>query len=176
MSNSDRLVYVNAAFKYAKDMKSEIENVALVIGVSEGVIAGALAEEADTVLTLSPIDKVIDSTLNSWVLDDTHEKLKSNYDEVIAEGIIDDKTGFYGKINTLFNNTMIDIGYSNIRVAIAIRDIHEYFSEYSSDPLGLGSEYLNDYSVLVQDLANPEGSLLTATISALEKAETPTQL
>jgi RTX calcium-binding nonapeptide repeat (4 copies) len=165
MSEVKRRIYVPKAIAYGADpkLKDHIRKVAKKLELSETVIAGALAEEADSYYTANAGYHEADMFLDKLTKRNTHDELAADYAEVIRDGIIDNKT----KQNDILHPTMRDVGPGNIRVAVAIQLITEYFTKSPENPLELSQTYLSDYQFLVNDLANEENGELTVTVSAL---------
>ncbi len=146
--------YSAEAFKYIGDQNSAtlgyiIDQVSTVIGISAGAIAGAMAEENTAYGN------------GDWVLDQfvdylTHDQLKEDYEFVDGDANPD-------LLDKLVHRTLIDAGPANIKVYTAIRLVNKYAIVYPELQL---DAYLEDYSVLVDDLLNKDSSL-SATIYGL---------
>jgi Ca2+-binding RTX toxin-like protein len=156
-------IYVEQALDYVELMKVDIRDIADKLNLSRSVIAGALAEEADAYYDpKSYVKGEINKSLDANVDAVTHEVLLGNYNLVKANGWIHSTD----KILKL-NPTLVDVGPGNIRIAVAIELLLEYIEKNPSNPLGVGQEYFSDYSLIVADLLNTQGSRMTAVISGL---------
>ena len=170
MSNDTRREYVSSAGDYIRKMNESIKKVARDLGLSAGAIAGALIEEADAYYTQTGAKEFLNTKLDDDVKGESHEVISNSYDYVVENNLVEEKVGITGHINTLYY-AMRDVGPSNIRIAVAIRLMNEYFIRNPEDPLGLGQEYLTDYKRLVNDLADTDGSFLTAAVAGLALSE-----
>ena len=167
MSNTQNYSYVQDAFEYVEGMGVSINFAADFFGLSPGVVAGALVEEADAYYTQPSYRAPLDRYLDYEVVKATDQELRDSYIYVVEQGIIDEKN--HG--NTLKHYAMRDVGPCNIRVAVAIESVEKYFSDYPQNPLGLDVGYLADYNLLVNDLASENGSSLVAVVAAIALKE-----
>lgn len=163
MSYVERRTYVSSASEYVESMSGHVNSVAATLGLSAGAIAGALMEEADAYYTLPPGKDHLNRLYDEQVKAQGHDVISSSYDYILENGMVEEK----GIINTTFYYAMRDVGPSNIRIAVAIRLVNEYFSRSPENPLHLNPEYLTNYNLLVNDLADINGSLLTAAVAGL---------
>lgn len=138
------------------------------LGISAGAIAGALVEEADSYYTECTIKGLLDKPLDDLTAVTLHEDIKKDYEYIVNNNMIDEKTGIKGRWNTFYHPAMRDIGPCNIRVAVAIRAVLEYFAQFPDNPLNLSEDYKTNYQLLVADIASENGSKLTVAIAAIE--------
>lgn len=169
----NRRIYCGESFDYIQKMSGKLDSLgnptkvnyidecSKFFGVSASAIAGALIEEADSYYTGGGL---LDAQLDVQTMIQTHEVLEEHYNDVINQNMIDDKT----PVNTFMNYAMRDIGPCNIRVAVAIRAVFEYFAEFPSNPLKLSEDYKTNYSLIVGAIVTKEGSKLTAVVAAME--------
>ncbi|WP_081729217.1 calcium-binding protein [Pseudomonas sp. URMO17WK12:I4] len=167
MSNIEIHTYDSSASEYVESMESHINIVATSLGVSAGAIAGALMEEADAYYTLVPGKDHLNRLYDEQVKAQSHEVISSSYDYVLKNNLVEEK----GVVNTTFHYAMRDVGPSNIRIAVAIRLVKEYFARDPGNSLNLNPEYLINYKLFVNDLADVNGSLLTAVVAGLALSE-----
>ncbi len=125
MNDNNRRVYVSDALNYVSDMSSHINTVAALLELSPEMVAGALAEEADTVFTLTGLDKTLNEVQDNYVPTLPHSLLEIDYTYITNAGLIDDK----GNFDSLTHPVMADLGPDNIRLggyqgtASLIRDL-----------------------------------------------------
>jgi hypothetical protein len=117
MSENNLRSYVPSAFAYAGAMASDIAAIAGMLNLTPELIAGALAEEADTYFTEDGIKHALDVKQDEETTKISHVELEKDYLEILSLGIINDKTLF----NTLLHPVMRDLGPGNIRLGVAIQ-------------------------------------------------------
>lgn len=124
MSVIQRRAYADAAINFVaqKNMPSFIIDIAGKLGLTPGVVAGALAEEADAYHTSIGLKKIADRGQDILTLDLSHQELADDYRKVIDAGIMDDKS----IPNSIKHPSMRDVGQGNIRVGVAITALEKY--------------------------------------------------
>lgn len=152
--------YNNDAFKFVTSVYTKnrdyFDKVANLLDLNPQLIYGALVEEADAPYHNSWFHKFLDERFDQATINKTEQQLQEDYQAVISSGIINDKTGLTGKINTIVHPTMRDVGQGNIRVAVAIKEMEEALGKPIGTELGL-QKYIGNYLGLVQDLYDPTG-------------------
>ncbi|MEN6587219.1 MAG: calcium-binding protein, partial [Sulfuricella sp.] len=173
------------AFIGSDFQKSAILDVAQLLGVSAGAIAGAMAEENHAYANskflndsldkyalsgVSPVQFAVDVatlglpvTLGKHAVEyqlstRTHAEFAADY--AVAGGMADEP---YSDVEKVLHPVLVDMGPANIKLATAIRLINKYVSE--SQTLGL-DVYATDYAALARDLVSPLSDV-TAKIAGL---------
>ena len=159
MTNPKIVSYSADALQFISTKGVAIIQVAQILNVSAGAIAGGIAEENHAYLA-SSWDKTLDKYVLGAKILQTDASIRDNYSFMRSVPGIDagPSSGWLGKASEystrLLNPILIDVGPTNLKFYSAIRLLEKYFSEHStSDPLAL-SAYKNDYRLFLEDLAS----------------------
>lgn len=129
--------------------------------VDYDTILGAIGEEYES--------RSIKDELQEWYVKGnwSHQEIANAYIESKNEEHLE-RSFLLSSFNPMHN----DVGVANINIRTAIDSLHEYADLYKdSDPLNL-KRYLNDYSLMVEDLID-RNNMLSVAIAGLHlmKAE-----
>ncbi|WP_392564380.1 hypothetical protein RHO13_02120 [Orbus wheelerorum] len=184
LKSAANTVYSAEAFAYIKGLKSEINDIASILGISAGAIAGAIVEERHA---YSTFDYLLDkyATLNyvagqhidppnaltdvgSWIKNNLNKKASKRTHQDWADSYQwakeNDKIYAHpSKTEKILNPILIDAGPANFRIAVAIDMVNKYAAQYPSLNL---AQYINHYDMLVYDLISQK-SELTAILYGL---------
>lgn len=115
MGMNNRRIYQSEAFNYITGMASDIDSIAGMLGLTPEIIAGALAEEADSYYSLPVYKRVANDLLDYFAVQQSHDVLKEDYTAVMDAGIIDDKNHghtyeYYSKITGVGYRKITGVG------------------------------------------------------------------
>ncbi len=91
MSHNNRRVYVTDALNYVGRMSVDINAVAALLDLNPELVAGALAEEADTYFTEPLENHLLNIAADELTILRGHDELLINFNKITSAGSIDDK-------------------------------------------------------------------------------------
>ncbi|MCE9523122.1 MAG: hypothetical protein K8S25_11915 [Alphaproteobacteria bacterium] len=160
------------------EYREKILSAARTLGVSEGAIAGAIAEEIDDTRARGRLEYVQWAAKWARLAPMSHEDINADYEQWEQVLKKDPSSGeelppwYEGGIiwQKTRHPVLIDIGWGKIRLHTAIRMLREYNVRYpENDPLGI-KRYNSAYDALARDLESAKEST-TAAFAGLMVAE-----
>lgn len=153
-------IYSNGALSFVANQDQQISDIAVVLGVGAGAIAGAMAEEHHVYLTRYPADLLLDAQVQDRLR--SHTVVELGYD--LAGGDSDAIPA-----NTLAKYlwpVLSDVGPANVKIATAIGLIQRHANQHPE--LGL-QQYLSRYDLIVEHLISGTNSLTSKIFGLMIK-------
>ena len=158
------MTYAEQAFSYVASQKATIDNVASVLGIRGTAIAGAMAEEHDSIVGSGLVNRNLHLGLDGYAISElkSHDDVMAAYPQAknveAARVAANQPQTLWDKLT---NPALIDAGPANIKIATAVDLMQGYKRDYLDkgvDPLDM-AKYDQHYDVLVRDMANMSGDL-----------------